>query len=175
MEKDFLICAVLVALAGAASDVRNARIPNWLTYSSLVAALLARAILMGWSGLGLGLVGMGVAGGAFFVLFLLGGMGGGDVKLMAAVAAWAGSGEVMAILLSAAIAGGILAIAYMVFGHRIRQTLLNTLELISHHLVSGLQPHPSLNVRGPGSTRVPYGVAIAIGTMYRAGRAIWWG
>ena len=130
---------------------------------------------MGWSGLAIGLVGVGVAGGVFLVLFLLGGMGGGDVKLMAAVAAWAGSGEVVAILMAAAIAGGMLAIAYMVFGHRIRQTLRNTLELIDHHLASGLQPHPSLNVREPGSTRVPYGVAIAIGTMYCAGRVIWWG
>ena len=174
MEKYLLVCAVLVATAGAASDVRNARIPNCLTYSGLVAALFSRAVLMGWSGLESGMMGVAVAGGIFFVLFLLGGMGGGDVKLMAAVAAWAGSGQVVALLWAAAIAGGILAVVYVVFGRRVRRTVLNTFELIGHHLTSGLQPHPSLNVREPGSTRVPYGVAIAIGTMYCAGSAIWW-
>ena len=87
-------------------DVRGQRIPNWLTYSGLLAALVVRAGLGGWTGLKGGLAGMLFAGGIFFLLFFIGGMGGGDVKLMAAVGAWVGLAQVGSLLIMSAIAGG---------------------------------------------------------------------
>jgi prepilin peptidase CpaA len=170
----FLIGAVLVASVGAASDIRSARIPNWLTYTSLAAALVLRSAALGWAGLKSGAVGILVAGGIFLVLFMMGAMGGGDLKLMASVGAWVGSDNVISVLLAAAFAGGFLAVVQIVFGRQRRQTLWNLLELIRFRLTSGLQPHPLLNVREPGSERVPYGLAIAMATVYCAGNAIWW-
>jgi len=76
----------------------GARIPNWLTYGSVVAALAARALL-GWPGIKGGLIGLLAGGGVFFLLFALGGMGGGDVKLMAAVGTWAGGAQTVVVLL----------------------------------------------------------------------------
>lgn len=175
MERYLLICALGIASVGAVQDFRNRRIRNWLTYSSLVAALAVRWAMSGWPGLRGGLGGVLVGGGIFLLLFLVGGMGGGDVKLMAAVGAWAGTALTVTILIATAIAGGILAVLYMVLHRRVRATLLNTLELIRHHLTSGLQPHPVLNVREPGTMRVPYGVAIAMGTLYCVGNAFWRG
>ena len=174
LEKYFLIGAVLVASAGAVSDSRNARIPNWLTYSGLSAALVLRFAVLGWIGLKSGAIGMLVAGGIFFGLFVMGAMGGGDMKLMAAVGAWVGSERVVTILLGAAFAGGFLALVYIVFGRRGRQTLWNLWELIRFWLASGLRAHPALNVREAGSQRVPFGIAIAMATLYCAGNAIWW-
>lgn len=173
VENYFLIGAVLVASVGAVSDIRSARIPNYLTYSSLAVALVLRSAL-GWAGLRSGAVGMLVAGGFFLVLFVMGAMGGGDLKLMASVGAWVGREQVITILLAAAFAGGFLAVVRIVFGRRGRQTLWNLLELIRFRLTSGVQPHPLLNVREPGSERVPYGLAIAMATLYCAGNAIWW-
>jgi len=169
-----LIAAVLVASTGAVCDVRSSRIPNWLTYSSLAAALTLRFVAPGWAGLKGGLVGVLVAGGIFLILFFVGAMGGGDLKLMASVGAWVGSGHVMTILLASAFAGGFLALVHVAFGRQGRQTLWNLLELIRFRLTSGLQPHPRLNVRESSAERVPYGVAIAIATLYCAGNAIWW-
>jgi prepilin peptidase CpaA len=163
LEKYFLIGAVLVASTGAVCDVRSARIPNWLTYSSLAAALVLRLAVSGWAGLEGGVVGVLVAGGIFLILFI-----------MASVGAWVGSGRVVTMLLAAAFAGGFLALAHVAFGRRARQTLWNLLELIRFRLTSGLQPHPLLNVRESGAERVPYGVAIAMATLYCAGSAIWW-
>jgi prepilin peptidase CpaA len=174
LENYFLIGAVFVASAGAVSDARSARIPNWLTYSGLVAALVLRFAVLGWVGLEIGAVGMLVAGGSFLILLVMGAMGGGDMKLMAAVGAWVGSAQVVAILLTAALAGGVLAVVYIIFGKGIRRTLWNLMELIRFRLTSGLQPHPVLNVRESGSQRVPFGVAIAMATVYCAGNAIWW-
>jgi prepilin peptidase CpaA len=174
LEKYFLISAVLVASAGAVCDVRSARIPNWLTYSSLAAALVLRLAVLGWAGLKGGLVGVSVAGGIFLILFIVGAMGGGDLKLMASMGAWVGSEQVVAMLLAAAFAGGFLALVHIAFSRRGRQTLWNLLELIRFRLTSGLQPHPLLNVRESSAERVPYGVAIAMATVYCAGSAIWW-
>ncbi len=173
MEKYLLICALVTATIGAVTDIRDRRIPNRLTYGGLATALAVRCALSGWLGLRTGLAGLLLGGGIFYLLFLLGGMGGGDVKLMAAVGAWAGTAQVVAVLIAAAIAGGILAACYIVFNQRVLRTLLNSMKLISHHLSSGIQPHPSLNVRRPSSMRVPYGLAIAMGTLYCVGNTFW--
>ncbi len=174
MDKYLLICAFGIATLGAVTDVRHKRIPNWLTYSGMVAGLAVRLALLGWLGLRGGLAGMFLAGGIFFVLFVLGGVGGGDVKLVAAVGAWAGVVQVGIVLLVSALAGGILEVGYMVFPRQVRETLRNTAELVRHHLASGLQPHPVLNVREQGAIRIPYGLAVAIGTLYCVGNAFWW-
>ena len=174
LENYFLIGAALVASLGGVSDLRSARIPNWLTYSALSAALLLRFAVLGWAGLKSGAAGMLAAGGLFLILFVMGAMGGGDMKLMAAVGAWAGSAHVVAILLTAALAGGLLAVVYIIFGGGIRRTFWNLLDLIRFRLTSGLQPHPVLNVREACSQRVPFGLAIAMATLYCAGNAFWW-
>jgi prepilin peptidase CpaA len=121
------------------------------------------------------LVGVLAGGGIFYLLFLVGGMGGGDVKLMAAVGAWAGAAQTVIVLIAAAITGGILAVGFMIWRRQVRVVLLNTVELIRHHLISGFQPHPVLNIREPGVLRVPYGLAIAMGTLYCLGRTFAWG
>ena len=174
MERYFLICALGFAIAGALNDIRSGRIPNWLTYTSLTAALVVRGAIAGWPGLRSGLQGVALAGGLFLLLFLLGGMGGGDVKLMAAVAGWAGTAQVAALLIASALAGGILALGYVVLGKRIRLTVLNILELARHYLNSGVRPHPVLNIRESASMRIPYGLAIAFGTLFCVGNAFWW-
>lgn len=174
MEKYLLIGGVLVALAGAVTDIRSARIPNRLTYSALVIALALRGTLLGLPGLKSGAVGVLTAGGLFLLLFILGAMGGGDMKLMAAVGAWVGGNEVMTLILAAALAGGVLAIGRIIYRNMLGETLLNTIRLLYYRLTSGLQPHPELNVQSPGSQRVPFGVAIAVGALSCASNAIWW-
>jgi prepilin peptidase CpaA len=75
-----LICALTIATLGAVKDALGRRIPNWLTYNGLIAALLVRIEFGGWAELRSGLAAMLFAGGIFLLLFLLGGMGGGDVS-----------------------------------------------------------------------------------------------
>jgi prepilin peptidase CpaA len=173
-EKYFLIGAVVVACVGGISDLRNARIPNWLTYSGLLMALILRFGLLGWSGFKGGVFGLFIAGLLFFVLFVIGAMGGGDTKLMAAVGAWSGDKHVFTVLLAATLAGGVLAIIAVISGHRLRSTLRNMISLIRFRVTSGLHPHPVLNVSQPGTLRAPFGVAIAMGTLICAGNAFWW-
>ena len=174
LESHFLIGAVVIASFGGISDLRSARIPNWLTYSGTLPALVLRFALLGWAGFKSGVVGLSLAGGLFFVLLVIGAMGGGDVKLMASVGAWAGSAQVLSVLVAAALAGGLLAIFYVLVRQGIRQTFWNALDLIRFRLTTGLHPHPLLNVREGKALRVRFGVAIAMGTLFCAGNAIWW-
>ncbi len=161
-----MLGALISAIVGAATDVRARRIPNWLTYGSLALALAARGILESWHGLGQAAGGLLVGGGVFFVLFLVGGMGAGDVKLMAAVSAWAGLKNSGSLLAATALAGGALAVIYMVSYRRIGSTVANAGELLRFHLASGVKPHPELNLESRAALRMPYGVAIAAGTLY---------
>jgi prepilin peptidase CpaA len=174
LDKYLLLCALAIASVGAVKDFRGLRIPNWLTYSGLIAALMVRVGLGGWPGLRGGLAGLLFAGGIFLLLFLLGGMGGGDVKLMAAVGAWVGFAQVGILLIISAIAGGLLAVGYVLVHKRMLESLRNVVELVRHHLTEGFAPHPTLNVQREGTLRLPYGLAIAIGTFYCVGNAFWW-
>jgi prepilin peptidase CpaA len=175
VDKLFLACAVVFAVAGAIVDARTRRIPNRLTYLGLVVALSVRVFVVGWPGLRDGLIGALIGGGLFLILFLVGGMGAGDVKLMAAVSAWAGSAQVANLLAATVFAGGAMAIALMLYRRRALVTLLNTVELIRHHLATGLRPHPKLNIKEPSSMRIPFAPAIAIGALYCFGGTFFWG
>jgi Flp pilus assembly protein protease CpaA len=104
---------VALAAVGAVWDVRTGRVPNTLTYAAVLAGLVLNALLPSPAGLGLGNAALGVvvAAGPLFLVYLAGGLGGGDVKLMAAVGAFLGYRDATYALLYACIAGAVLSIA----------------------------------------------------------------
>ncbi len=169
MDKGLLIGAFLCALCGAVTDIREKRIPNWLTYGGILTAFMLRAALAGWSGAKDGLEGVLFCGGIFFVFFFIGGMGAGDVKLMAAVGGFAGASHAVMVVFATAVAGGVLAIFYVVAKGRVRRTAMNMGKLLQFHLTSGAQENPELSLQSSDALRLPYGVAIAAGTLYSFG------
>lgn len=166
MGSYFMLGALTCATVGAVSDVRLRRIPNWLTYSGLAVGLAMHAMWGSWHGLSDAAGGMLAGGAVFLLLFLAGGMGSGDVKLMAAVSAWAGLRQSAALLIATALAGGALALVYMAFYRRVAGTLVNAGTLLRFHVTSGIKPHSELNLRSNATLRMPYGLAIAAGTLY---------
>lgn len=162
----FMLGALICAMIGAVSDIRAQRIPNWLTYGSLAAGLVVRTCFDSWRGLGQGAAGVLIGGGVFFLFFLVRGLGAGDVKLMAAVGAWLGVSHIALAMVYTAVAGGALAVTYMLFYRRVGSTVQNVGELVRFHLTSGIRPHPEVNLQDPGAIRVPYGLAIALGTLF---------
>ncbi len=174
LEKYFLIGAVLVACMGALMDVRSGRIPNRLTYPAIAWSLVLRFAAFGWPGLKSGFFAAAITGLIFSLLFAMRAVGGGDVKLMSAVAAWTGVERTGSILIAAALAGGLLAIVYIIFGQSMRRTIRNVFSLVYYRFTSGLRPHPVLNIDNPGTLRVPFGLAIAMGTLFCVCNAILW-
>ena len=84
-------------------DLRSRTISNWLCLFGLVAGLVAQTVLQGWSGLGSSLLGAVIGFAVFLIFFLLGGMGGGDIKLMAAFGAILGKRQIVTAAVMAAL------------------------------------------------------------------------
>ena len=80
-----------MTVVAAVIDLRTRRIPNWFTMPVLAGGLLFHAATAGWGGLLTALGGFVTGFGILLILWLTGGGGGGDVKLMGAVGAWLGA------------------------------------------------------------------------------------
>jgi len=165
-ESLFMGGAFTVAAIGGMTDVASRRIPNNLTYTAMLVAIVGRFGLQGWHGLGSAIAGGLVGGGAFLVFFLIHAMGAGDVKLITAVGCFVGPALAIEIVFASAIAGGILAILIALWQGRLRTVLGNVGELIKFHAAVGPEVHPTLNLSNPHSVRLPYGIAIAAGVLF---------
>jgi prepilin peptidase CpaA len=165
--------ALVVATVGAVIDVRQHRIPNWLTYPAIAMGVLLRWFFFGWRGLGSALAGCLFAGGVVFLFYLVRAMGAGDVKLLAAIGSLVGPSDAVIVLAATAISGGVLALLYVIFRRRVGAILRNVGSVLTFHSWNGLKAHPELNLDNPSALRMPYGLAIGTGTFY-AFLTIWW-
>lgn len=155
-----LVTAVLVTAVW--SDLRSSRIPNWLTFPTMGVALLAHAWLAGVAGALFSLAGLGTGLGLFLLMYVSGGIGAGDVKLMAAVGALVGPyGALLSGLLAMAV-GGLYALGTMCYQWGFAAT--------GRKLAVAM--YRSLLTRGRGwndELRLPfrlrYGLAIGSGTL----------
>ena len=165
------MAAMIVAGAAMVSDLRTRRIPNALTFGAAVVAFGYGLFAGGAWGL-LTAAGGWLAGAAlFFPLFALGGMGAGDVKLLAALGAWLGPLEAIWLAIFASIAGGVMAVVISLYHGYLRQAGSNIWFMLMHWRAAGVQPVPGLTLRDARAPRLPYAVPIAIGlvcTLWRS-------
>jgi len=110
-----LALSAVTAAAATAEDLWRRRISNWISGLALAAGLAAHLALGGWSGLGDSALGALIGFAAFLLFFLMGGMGGGDVKLMAAFGAILGSKQILMAAILAAMAGGLMALVFVAY------------------------------------------------------------
>jgi prepilin peptidase CpaA len=102
--------AILVGLAAAIDDLARRHIANWIPAAALAGGFGWQIGQGGWPGALTALGGTMAGFAVFLVFYLLGGMGGGDVKLMAGFGALLGAGRLLEAALWTAGVGGILAI-----------------------------------------------------------------
>jgi len=108
----FINCAPLFGSLAIAAviDARERRIPNWLTFGLLLGGL-GRALASGGAeGLGHASLGMLVGGAVPLVLYAISALGGGDVKLLAAIGAWVGSGPAIEIFMVESLLGMVIVL-----------------------------------------------------------------
>lgn len=98
------------------------------------------------------------------VVFLRG-LGGGDWKLMGALGAWLGPGQVLMILLVTIFLSGLLALVQIIRAKRFLATVRNVWELLRGFFIFGLQPHPEINLDNPTALTLPFGAAAALATL----------
>ncbi|HEX4037288.1 MAG TPA: A24 family peptidase [Acidobacteriaceae bacterium] len=155
--------ALACALTGAVFDVRSRRIPNFITLPGILFGLLLHLLLGGWKQMAFAALAGLICGGLFLIFWLAGGMGAGDVKLMAAVAAIAGMPLVTYLLILTALAGGVMALGMALWRGRLKETIQNVGALALHHRLEGLSPHPELNLGNARTLRLPYALAVVAG------------
>lgn len=144
-------------------DVRERRIPNWITAGGFVIALGARAaigsdaLISGGLGGGLGLL-LGL------LFFLSGAMGAGDGKLLATVGCFLGFETFLFCLPLIGAFGGVLALAVSLRSGTLFATLLRFQEL-AFYLITFGRIGERRTLAMPGAVSVPYGVAVAAGAV----------
>jgi len=156
---------VTVVVVATFTDLRSRRIPNWLVLPFLAAGIGVSAWRHGWAGVGHSLGGIALGGLLFGILSIMGGMGGGDVKLCAAIGAWIWSQQLMIALVLTGMVGGIMALCWAVAGGFLGELFQGTGKLLFGMARRGVKPDSELNLSNPLARKMPYAPAIAIGTI----------
>jgi prepilin peptidase CpaA len=141
----FFIALLAVAmLVAAIGDWRTREIPNWLngTIALLAIPFWWSVGLSLWPGVALQIGLAAAVFGLFAIAFRFGAMGGGDVKMAAALALWLPFEGIVTLLVVMSIAGGVLTVA-MLAAHRM--------------------------AKAAGQPEIPYGIAIAFGGFWLIG------
>jgi len=160
---------IVTGVVASAFDLATRRVPNVLTFGTAAAALIFGLVTQGSSGLGWALAGWAVGCTLFLPWFLLGGMGAGDVKLLAGLGAWLGPMGALWAALYAGLIGGPLALIVAASSGYMKQSFTNLWGLLMFWRVMGIRPLPDLTLRTAQSPRLPYALPIAAG----AGLALW--
>lgn len=134
-------CAVLAV--ATFTDLRSRRIPNWLVFPFMAAGFLVSAWIDGRHGFMQSLEGFGLGALIYGILHWFGGMGMGDVKLVAAIGAWVGPHQLILSIVLTAMAGGIMALGWAMWGGFLKE----------------------ISLTNPQKRKIPYAPAIAIGTL----------
>jgi prepilin peptidase CpaA len=158
----FMVLAFV--FVAAVMDVLTHRIPNWLTFAFIVAGIAMNGILSGLAGVFFGIQGLALGFALLFAFYLLGGMGAGDVKLLSAVGAALGPRMAFYAFIWMALSGGCLAVIIMLARRATLQTVGNLKMLVLGWLLRIPSEEANLTIRNQSLIKLPYGVAIALGT-----------
>lgn len=149
----------VLAIVSALTDLRNRTIPNWLTIPVTVYAFAARWYIGGWDLLQSGLIGFAVGFGVYFLFFLVGGRGGGDVKLMGAYGALMGTLNWVVLGILAGILAGVVAVIMIFATGRWKQTWAN---------LRGIAGKDRVTLESQNALSMPHGTVTAVPALLMA-------
>jgi prepilin peptidase CpaA len=164
-----LMLAILAstAVVAAWNDYRRHRVPNLLTCGVLAAGLAAQGLLRGLPGLQEGLLGVLAGAGPLFLLWMMKGMGAGDVKLMGAFGAWLGPTLVIKSLVVGGLLGGVMALVVIAARRNWREASTNLGLLVvkaSSARTAFGEFSSAASLSGPGGA-LPYAIPLSAGAL----------
>ena len=158
------------ALAHAVwTDVRTRRISNRLTYPLMLAGLVINGLAVGQVGFAAAAVGLVLGGAVLWIPCALGVMGYGDAKLLAAIGALKGPFFLLDTVVYGGLAGGVLALLYLLRDARIVSRLGGWVTTsgagsgVTHETTMRLGTTGAVSLR---KTTLPYAPALAAGALY---------
>ncbi|WP_221568528.1 prepilin peptidase [Alkalihalobacillus sp. TS-13] len=159
----FDIVLLIVLIICVITDIRKRLIYNKVIFPALILSFILHLIVNGWSGLGTSLLGFLLGFGILLIPYFMGGMGAGDVKLLALIGALKGPVFVLNTSIYMALLGGLLALGVIIFSGG----AFKRLKYYFHWLYgkkNGLKVPLALTKDSMKAT-YPYGVAIAGGAI----------
>jgi prepilin peptidase CpaA len=159
----------IVLIVAAAIDGWKLKVPNWITFPMIVGGWIYSTAAFGftWEGLGSSLVGTAVGLALLLPAYAIGGMGAGDVKLLAGVGAWVGPTHTFYGFCLSALAGGAIAVV-MVLYRRAWSKHKSQFVAIVNEVLTVRDPNQLAAIaaaRKSSMLLLPYGIPIAIGTI----------
>jgi prepilin peptidase CpaA len=153
--------AGFVGVAAIIDDLARRRIANWIPCFAFLSGLALQSVQNGWRGAGSALLGTITGAAVFLIFYLLGGMGGGDVKLMAGFGAVLGVKTLLEAALWTAGCGGVMALLVISAGY-VRQLWKKRRSGASETAVGKVEPVGEVQDQRRADS-IPYAPAIAMG------------
>lgn len=156
--------ALFVALCVVA-DVRSRRIPNLLSGPGMLLGIALNAFYRGGAGVAASLSGLLLTVAVLLWPFAMGGIGGGDVKMMGAVGAFLGPRLALMGLVMGVILGGGLMVWHLARRGRLREKVTATATMFQAAAMTRSLSHLRVSAADPGAIALPYSVPLGLGTL----------
>jgi prepilin peptidase CpaA len=161
----WLVSVVLVV--AAVIDGWKLKVPNWITFPLIAGGWIYSVALFGWSGLVWSLAGTAVGLGLLLPAYAIGGMGAGDVKLLAGIGAWMWASVTLYAFCVSAIVGGVIALGMVAYRRQWRHHARQFVGIVNE--IASVQNPETLSTIAAGRKSsmflLPYGIPIALGTI----------
>ena len=157
----------ITLVVAAVIDGVQLKVPNWLTFPMIISGWIYSGAAYGWEGLAYSLLGTGVGLALLLPAYSIGGMGAGDVKLLAGVGAWIYGTHTFYAFCVSAIIGAVLAVG-MVFCQKAWRKHSHQFWFILAEIMTVRDPNQLSTIaaeRKSSMLLLPYGIPIAIGTI----------
>lgn len=158
------VLILLSATTAAYFDFRWRRIPNWLVVATIALSLAWHTWTGSWDGLLMSTGGLLVGAGLLLPLYLLKGLGAGDVKFFAAIGAAVTVKHVVAVFVFAALIAGGMALFRVLVARALVATLSNIVDILNRFLHGRFGPHPVAGLANENALVIPFGVSLAAAT-----------
>ena len=160
-----LVSAVLIFAAYI--DGKQLKVPNWITFPMVLSGLIYHCLANGWAGCNASLLGIGCGLLCLLPLYSIGGMGAGDVKLMAGIGAWLGAATTWNSFLVTVVVGAVMAVIMVLRSGKIQHHTTQFLH-IAYEIMTIKNPRTLFAIakdRKPTMHLLPYGIPICIGSL----------
>lgn len=173
LEDQIVWVAFVVTTVAAVIDFRRFHVPTALTFPLSLLGLVFHTTLGGLNGLQYSFSGIAVGILALLVFYVMGVMGAGDVKLLAAVGAWIGPANTLYVFCVAGIVAGVHSLAVLTWQRRLRvvpiifQLTLVQMMTLGRHLMRSDSASLAETTQRPDRHRyvMPFAVMIAVGVI----------
>lgn len=161
-----IVCASVITLVAAFIDYRTHRIPNYLTVPAFFLGWVYQFSVNGWSGLLDGLQGFVIGFGMYFILWLIGGGGGGDAKLAGAISVWLGFRMTLGMIIASTIFV-ILGTGFVMLWSMLTKGVYRTKEQMLPSSNTGKKPkkHMELLKFNRGRVGMTFALSVALATV----------